>query len=223
MSNKHESLSQRQKQIAIELAAGHLTNEVLSHAIIEIASDTERLSPHLDLLDQIITEINTVLLSEQIDEDLKGIVELKRLMQEWNISNLPLPFSWQNRAERKKWTQSFLDTLETLNEEIGDYYQDPATIHNGNGDSVLRFYLFDGYGRWLAKNYPANIELKEEKRIAVDVMVNAFCEIAVVKAEQGEQEYIDLVQWMNELNWIDERWGYAPGLIKRATKLQQNQ
>ncbi|MBI3620364.1 hypothetical protein HY214_04460 [Candidatus Roizmanbacteria bacterium] len=213
---------------AVRQAAPFFSAQPVLQTAIEAATQGEPpfYKYQVGLLNRAIREVNFLLRSpEKRDASLVNICGTTEESKKYPVTNLPELFSWADRSQRKKWTQTLLATLPILNEDIrGGYYQNPGSIDNGNPADVFRFFLLDGYCRWNAVLVTdGQPEKRQEERDRANVIANALCEAAVIAAEKGDAHLKELVGWMVRHDWIAARWGMSETLVRRAETISKNQ
>lgn len=176
------------------------------------------------LLNSTINRVNVLLNLKEGSEshDLSNIYGTQPPLN-IKFSELPELFSWKDKQQRHKWNKSLIDTFDVFNHEIrtadrpNNTYEDPYVV--GGPRDVFRFFLWDMYARWRAKDLKLNdpTNMNGEMDIA-NAIINVLCEAAVVEAETGKEDSMALLAWLNKKKWIDQKWGFSEALVARAKK-----
>ncbi len=196
---------------SVRAMARHIHNERLSHAILELTEQPERVEKELALLTRVITKANQLIQTRPHD-DLDNTNRLGIL--------IPVPFSWRDHRELWKWTKSLLVTFPIMDKEIKRRYYNLPDAHAGAFE-VFRFAELDGIARWVATNALKHRVKEKDRNLANDV-INTICEATVILAEAGDSEAIELTTWMNSHAWLEVRWGFSENFFARSQIVAQN-
>lgn len=191
-----------------EFAVSHTVQYWKNPAIaiaFEAAAKTPEFKEELNLLDRLALRVNqlSAVPDGERDPDLKSVYDTR-----FQFGELPLLFGWKDDAERRKWSRRLIQTLDSVNKDVGDYYRDPLNLDKVPDmflPDIFRWYLLDGYCRWVAD--PKLLKSRETKKLRIerfraDIVCFALCEAAVLGAEEGEQGMRELVAWMLHFGWI---------------------
>ncbi len=204
-------LAETQQRMAVGFAAKYFESPLLAQSIIEAAT-TNTFQREFSIVNQLIGAANDLAASDIQDQSLKNLSALP--------DTLPTPFAWKDRTERNQWTASFLETARIINSEINaGEYKNPQEIESAN---IFRFFLLDGYARWVVTDTSKERYL-EEDRAQANTVVNALCEATVVLAERNNPDAVKVVRWMNNQQWIEETWGFDAQLVERAHRFGDGQ
>ena len=224
------------QQFVTRHAALYFKNETLKIAAHEALNPKNPFyQEEFDLLRLATHHANTHLCKDPYNKKGVDLVNINLLLQSHALNNglptIAVCDTPQDFPKTAMKIQIFLNTLQTMNQEIASgYYQNPKRINNGSPRDVVRFYLLDTYSRWVAidgeKNnpfsqYAGSTSLEREREFA-NTVVNAICEGAVVGAEQNDSAMVELVTWMVSQDWIEEKWGFTPYLVARAIRAAAN-